>query len=314
VAPTPRLALLLVLFLATAVGVQLYAAVRAWRDDRRLRASPRPPHRLRACLAYLAIGYVALLLGAAAIRTFAMQAFKLPSGAMIPTLLVGDHIMVNKLDYGARLETTLGSGAVRRLFGLRRPEPGDVIVFVWPKDRSKDFVKRVVAVEGETIEVRDRHVLVDGKPRDDPHATWVDHGRVLGDPYGPSTVPPGHVFVMGDNRNQSYDSRFWGPVPVADVKGRVAEVYWSWDPSGGVRWGACRGPGRVSRSPRPTPPGTSRAPRRRDGFGTRERRWSPRGPDSGRTLGASVLHRAQLGSSHLCDILGVGIWDRADTG
>jgi len=224
------------LFIGTGVGVQLYAAVRAWRDARRRRALPPPPHRLRACLAYFVLGSLVLLLGAWAIRTFAVQAFKVPSGAMMPTLLIGDHILVSKLDYGARVETPFGSSPVRRLFGLRRPQPGDVIVFIWPKDRSKDFVKRVVAVGGETIEVRDQRVLVDGKPRDDPHATWVNRGQGLGDPYGPYTVPPEHVFVLGDNRMQSYDSRFWGPVPLADVKGRVVEVYWSWGERGTVRW------------------------------------------------------------------------------
>ena len=182
---------------------------------------------------------VALLL-ALAIRTFVVQAFKIPSGSMLPTLQIGDHILVNKFLYGPRLEIPLTQISLGRLPGLRKPRPGDVVVFIWPKDRSKDFIKRVIAVEGQTVEVRNRQVFIDGKPWDDPHATWVMQrglGGAAGDNYGPYTVPPDHVFVMGDNRDQSYDSRFWGPVPIADIKGEALVIYWSWDgPDRWVRW------------------------------------------------------------------------------
>jgi len=182
---------------------------------------------------------VALLL-ALAIRTFVVQAFKIPSGSMLPTLQIGDHILVNKFLYGPRLEIPLTQISLGRLPGLRKPRPGDVVVFIWPKDRSKDFIKRVIAVEGQTVEVRNRQVFIDGKPWDDPHATWVMQrglGGAAGDNYGPYTVPPDHVFVMGDNRDQSYDSRFWGPVPIADIKGQALVIYWSWDgPDRWVRW------------------------------------------------------------------------------
>ena len=182
---------------------------------------------------------VALLL-ALAIRTFVVQAFKIPSGSMLPTLQIGDHILVNKFLYGPRLEIPLTQMSLGRLPGLRKPLPGDVVVFIWPKDRSKDFIKRVIAVEGQTVEVRNRQVFIDGKPWDDPHATWVMQrglGGAAGDSYGPYTVPPDHVFVMGDNRDQSYDSRFWGPVPIADIKGQALVIYWSWDgPDRWVRW------------------------------------------------------------------------------
>src|SRR5262249_53503170 len=105
-----------------------------------------------------------------------------------------------------------------QLPGLRKPRAGDVVVFIWPKDRSKDFIKRVIATEGQTIEVRDRQVFIDGKPWDDPHATWVTQRRAggaggTGDNYGPYTGPKGYVFVMGGNRDQSYDSRVLGPGP-----------------------------------------------------------------------------------------------------
>jgi len=182
---------------------------------------------------------VALLL-ALVIRTFGVQAFKIPSGSMLPTLQIGDHILVNKFLYGARLEIPLTQISLGRLPGLRAPRPGDVIVFVWPKDRSKDFIKRVIAVEGQTIEVRDRRVLIDGRPWDDPHATWGGAGggsMGSGSNFGPFTVPKDHVFVMGDNRDQSYDSRFWGAVPIEDVKGEAMIIYWSWDgPDRWVRW------------------------------------------------------------------------------
>jgi signal peptidase I len=185
-----------------------------------------------------AIG-IALLL-ALAIRTFVVQAFKIPSGSMLPTLQIGDHILVNKFVYGPRLEIPLTQVSLGRLPGLREPAPGDVVVFVWPKDRSKDFIKRVVAVGGQTVEVRDRVIYVDGKPWEHPHAPFPERrrGTPLGnDDYGPYTVPEGTVFVMGDNRDQSYDSRFWGPVPVEDIKGLAMVIYWSWDgPESWVRW------------------------------------------------------------------------------
>src|SRR2546426_5096975 len=112
---------------------------------------------------------VALLL-ALAIRTFVVQAFKIPSGSMLPTLQIGDHILVNKFVYGPRLEVPLTQFSFGRLPGLRHPKPGEIVVFVWPKDRAKDFIKRIVAVEGETIEIRNRQIYIDGQPRDDPHA------------------------------------------------------------------------------------------------------------------------------------------------
>jgi signal peptidase I len=185
---------------------------------------------------YLESVVVAVIL-ALFIRTFVVQAFKIPSGSMLPTLQIGDHILVNKFVYGPRFEIPLTQLSLGQLPGLRKPRPGDVVVFIWPKDRSKDFIKRVVAVEGETLEVRSRQLFVDGKARDDPHATWANQYGGPGERYGPFTVPPDHVFVMGDNRDQSYDSRFWGPVPMSDIKGQALIIYWSWDgPDRWVRW------------------------------------------------------------------------------
>lgn len=179
---------------------------------------------------------VALLL-ALVIRTFVVQAFKIPSGSMLPTLQIGDHILVNKFLYGARLEVPLTQISLGQLPAVRQPRPGDVVVFIYPKDRSKDFIKRVVAVGGQTIEVREGDVYLDGKRWEDPHRA-PDHGRRgPKDNYGPFRVPAGNVFVMGDNRDQSYDSRFWGPVAVSDIKGKALIIYLSWNgPDRWVRW------------------------------------------------------------------------------
>src|SRR5882672_6498594 len=125
-------------------------------------AARRVPKRKSQLREYAEALGVALLL-ALAIRTFVVQAFKIPSGSMLPTLQIGDHILVNKFVYGPRLEVPLTQMSLGQLPGIRKPKPGDVVVFIWPKDRAKDFIKRVVAVEGETIEIRNRQVYVDGQ-------------------------------------------------------------------------------------------------------------------------------------------------------
>jgi signal peptidase I len=179
-----------------------------------------------------AIGMALLL--ALFIRTFIVQAFKIPSGSMIPTLAIGDHILVNKLAYGVRIPFWEDY-----LVEFQKPARGDVIVFIFPEDRSKDFIKRVVAVGGDTVEIRQKKVHINGKPVDDPHAYFKD-GDFTGEiqpgqnNFGPRTVPEDHLFVMGDNRDSSHDSRFWGFVPLDDVRGEAFLIYWSWD--GTDRW------------------------------------------------------------------------------
>lgn len=175
---------------------------------------------------------VALLL-ALFIRSFIVQAFKIPSGSMLPTLQIGDHILVNKFLYGLRLpypiETTVWEWG--------QPTRGDVIVFVYPKDRSKDFIKRVVAVAGDTVEIRHKEVYINDNKVTDPHATFADGDREIPGPRDnlPAfTVPEHKLFVMGDNRDQSHDGRFWGYVDLDDVKGKAFLIYWSWD--GQDRW------------------------------------------------------------------------------
>jgi len=160
------------------------------------------------------------------IRTFVIQAFKIPSPSMLPTLLVGDHILVNKFLFGFNIP--FGDG---KIMSIREPERGDVIVFRYPRDKKLDFIKRCVAVGGETVEVREKQVFINGKPIETPQAIFTDDGSMLAgrDTFGPVTVPEGKVFVMGDNRDNSNDSRFWGFVDLADVKGKAIVIYWSWN-------------------------------------------------------------------------------------
>ncbi len=171
------------------------------------------------------------------VRTFIVQAFKIPSGSMKETLLIGDHILVNKFIYGVKVPLIR-----KTLIPLSAPERGDVVVFIYPVDRSKDFIKRVMAVAADTIEIRDKELFVNGIRYDDGHGVYKDtliQPRSLQprDNFGPVTVPERHVFVMGDNRDQSYDSRFWGFVDLEDVRGKAFMIYWSWNRSDHpVRW------------------------------------------------------------------------------
>jgi len=174
-----------------------------------------------------AIAFAVLL--ALCIRTFVVQAFKIPSGSMLPTLKIGDHLLVNKFVYGIRLPLV---GTM--LVPLGTPRPSDVIVFKYPQDPKLDYIKRVVAVGGQTLEVRDKLVYIDGKPTEDLQAVHLDDKKISArvsprDQFGPVTVPQGKVFVMGDNRDNSYDSRFWGFVDQRDIRGKALFIYWSWD-------------------------------------------------------------------------------------
>ncbi len=171
---------------------------------------------------------VAVLL-ALFVRTFIVQAFKIPSGSMLPTLQIGDHLLVSKFSYGVRLPV-IGTSLISR----QGPAHGDVVVFRFPRDRSLDYIKRVVAIGGDTIEVRDKQVLLNGQQVENPHAHFTSHDIMSSaagprDNFGPVTVPDGKIFVMGDNRDNSYDSRFWGFVDLQDVLGKALIIYWSWD-------------------------------------------------------------------------------------
>lgn len=170
------------------------------------------------------------------VRTWVVQAFKIPTGSMERNLLIGDHLLVNKFVFGptagAAERLLLPTGDVRR---------GDVAVFKFPEDPERDFIKRVIGLPGETVEVRRKRVYIDGAPLDEPYlagqrptlppdAVPLDRR----DAYGPVTVPEGHYFMMGDNRDNSQDSRFWGPLPHSYLKGRAVLLYWSYDAAGPV--------------------------------------------------------------------------------
>jgi signal peptidase I len=177
--------------------------------------------------------YVESLLIAALIallvRSFFLQAFKIPSSSMEPTLLVGDHLLVNRLSYSMKIPFT---DIV--ILNLGDPARGDVIVFRYPVDRSKDFIKRVIAKEGDVVEIKNKVTYVNGKKIDDPRAHFAEENIIPGyfsqrDNFGPVTVPRDSYFCMGDNRDRSLDSRFWGFVKKEELVGRALVIYFSWN-------------------------------------------------------------------------------------
>jgi signal peptidase I len=182
---------------------------------------------------------VALIL-AIILRTFFIQAYKIPSGSMERTLLVGDHIIVNKLDYGFRLPDsffglTPFSSSIpygKYLFPIEPVRRGDVVVFVFPEDRTKDFIKRVVAIPGDTVEVKAGMLYLNGRRSPDPHAHFEKSADERQSGSQADFMPAlklgqNQYFMMGDNRDHSYDSRFWGPITRDAIEGRALFIYWS---------------------------------------------------------------------------------------
>jgi signal peptidase I len=173
------------------------------------------------------------------IRTFIVQAFKIPSGSMKQTLQIGDHILVNKFLYGIKIPYWR-----KTIIPLKTPQRGDIIVFKYPEDPKKDFIKRVVGVAGDVVECRDKQLFVNQKRVIDNYSVFTDphiypsgHPRAERDNFGPTKVPENALFVMGDNRDESYDSRFWDFVDLKAVNGKAFIIYWSWDKQNfGVRW------------------------------------------------------------------------------
>ncbi|MGH9464347.1 MAG: signal peptidase I [Thermoanaerobaculia bacterium] len=167
-------------------------------------------------------------------RTFTFQAFKIPTGSMEPNLLVGDHILVNKFVFAP-----VAAAAERRWLPTRAIRRGDVVVFRFPEDPRRDFIKRCIGLPGDRIEIRAKAISVNGEPlREEGYASFtdlnvypdnpfLDESRSRRDNFGPYTVPEGHYFFLGDNRDNSNDSRVWGAVPAGYVKGRALLVYWS---------------------------------------------------------------------------------------
>ena len=182
------------------------------------------------------------------VRTFVFQAFKIPTGSMKPNLLVGDHLLVNKFVFAPT-----ASSLERTLLPMRPIERGDVIVFKYPEEPERDFIKRVIGLPGDTLELKNQTIHINGMPLLEPYAHYL-YAPISDLPadsfdlrrkYGPVTVPEGHYFMMGDNRDDSQDSRFWGFLPASYVKGRALFIYWSFDTPDdgsattsflGVRW------------------------------------------------------------------------------
>jgi signal peptidase I len=167
------------------------------------------------------------------IKTSIVEAYKIPSASMEDTLLVGDFLIANKFVYGARLPFVDW-----RLPAIHNPRPGDVVIFKWPGDRKTNYIKRCVAVGGETLQIKDKEVYVNGKKFPDPPHMIIDKpiakrpssGQDTPDNWGPYIVPKGYYFMMGDNRDHSYDSRFWGPVKDNLILGEAMFIHWSWEP------------------------------------------------------------------------------------
>jgi signal peptidase I len=187
---------------------------------------------------------IAILL-ALFIRTFVIQAFKIPSGSMTPTLIIGDHLLVNKFIYGIRIPLI-----DHFIIQYNKPERGDIVVFKWPNDERKDFIKRVIGIEGDTIEIKNDVLYLNGEKIETTYVAKYSDNNITGaeiyeeslgenehyilDQYvryediGPITVPENSIFVMGDNRDNSQDSRYWGFVSLNKVKGKALIIYWSW--------------------------------------------------------------------------------------
>ena len=207
------------------------------KNIRKAQASGQPSNKSAVRESVEAI-FIALVV-ALFIRTFVVQAFKIPSGSMENTLAIGDHLLVNKFIYGTKVPFT-----DKRIMEVRDPERGDIIVFRYPRDPGKDFIKRVIGTPGDRVEIRDKKVFINGIPYVTGHELYKDkeglgEGQVPRDNFGPVTVPARSYFVMGDNRDESYDSRYWGFVPRDNILGEAFIKYWSWDGKDDeVRWGS----------------------------------------------------------------------------
>jgi signal peptidase I len=166
------------------------------------------------------------------VRTWVVQAFKIPTGSMENNLLIGDHLLVNKLVSGPSL-----TSFERMILPLREPKRGDVMVFKYPDEPERDFIKRVIGLPGDTLELRSKKVYINGQPLDEPYVHFLEPASEgqevtqfdVRERYGPVRIPDGQYFVMGDNRDNSQDSRYWGFLPRHYIKGKALMIYWSYD-------------------------------------------------------------------------------------
>ena len=190
-------------------------------EDQSARTRKKPVWR-EYTEALVVAGLLALI-----IRTFLFQAFHIPSGSMEDTLLEGDFLFVSKTLYGAELPFTGG----KRLPAIRPPHRGDIIVFRYPEDPSQDFIKRCIGVPGDVIEYRDKKLFVNGDLQDEDYIKHRQGQRIVPgrDNFGPITVPEGKFFMLGDTRDNSRDSRYWGFVDYSQLRGKALFIYWSWD-------------------------------------------------------------------------------------
>ena len=199
------------------------------KDMTKAKPDEKPPEESKAKVQEFIEAIIIAILIAVVIRTLVIQAYKIPSRSMVPTLLIGDHLLVNKFIYGIKIPV------IRTiLLPVSNPKRGDIIVFIYPNDRSKDYIKRVIGVAGDKIEIRNKSIFINGKPYKDGFGIYSDSVVYPSmvqprDNYGPVVVPGNSLFVMGDNRDESADSRFWGFVDLKDVEGKALLIYWSWN-------------------------------------------------------------------------------------
>jgi signal peptidase I len=167
------------------------------------------------------------------IRAFLVQAYKIPSESMVSTLLVGDHLLASKCVYGVTIPFIN-----LRIYQGEDPVRGDIVIFEYPKDPKVDYIKRIVGVPGDVVAVRNKQLFRNGQPVREDYVRFIQPGRIepLRDNFGPVTVPEGKYFVMGDNRDNSLDSRFWGFVDRKAILAKAWRIYWSWEGFSNIRF------------------------------------------------------------------------------